>query len=75
MINDPSVDALIEKLGENTESGEAVSKYALCTVASKRARQIIERDRTSGILAEVRDKEVVRACREIMEGKITFTKD
>lgn len=75
MVNEPSVDALIKALGKNSDNGEPVSKYALCTIASKRARQIIERDRASGNLAESKEKEVVRACREIVDGKITYTRD
>ena len=38
MINQPSVDLLIEKLGTD---GQAASRYCLCVVASKRARQIL----------------------------------
>lgn len=43
MINEPSVDSMIRKLGTKEEP---VSRYALCTVASKRARQIIEEEET-----------------------------
>ena len=39
MINEPSVDVMIRKLG--TEE-DPISRYALCTIAAKRARQIIE---------------------------------
>lgn len=46
MINEPSVDSMIRKLGTKEEP---VSRYALCTVASKRARQIIEEERNAGI--------------------------
>ena len=45
MINEPSVDALIRKLG--TEE-EPVSSYELCVVASKRTRQIIEQMQSMG---------------------------
>ncbi len=75
MVNDPSVDALTAKLAENDESGEALSKYALCVIASKRARQIIERDRSGANVTPSKEKEVVRACEEIMDGKVTYTKD
>ena len=43
MINEPAVDVLIRDLG--TEE-EPVSRYALCVVASKRARQIIEAEKS-----------------------------
>lgn len=35
MINQPSVDVLIDRLGSN---GEPVSRYCLCVVAAKRAK-------------------------------------
>ncbi len=75
MVNDPNVDDLIEKLGE-VEGGEPVSKYALCVITAKRARQIIEREHNgSANTIPPKEKEVVVACKEIMEGKITYTKD
>ena len=46
MINEPAVDVLIRKLGAEENP---VSRYALCVVASKRARQIIEAERNRGI--------------------------
>jgi len=78
MINEPTVDALTQKMGEVNENGEVVeaSKYALCVVASKRTRQILEREHARGIVTEAgKDKEIVTACKEILEGKITYTKD
>ena len=52
MINEPSVDALIRKLG--TEE-EPISRYALCTIAAKRARQIIETERKrSAVISQKR---------------------
>ena len=39
MINEPSVDALIRKLGTNENPA---SRYELCVAVSKRTRQIIE---------------------------------
>lgn len=45
MINEPSVDALIRKLG--SEENPA-SRYELCVVASKRTRQIIEQMQSTG---------------------------
>lgn len=74
MINNPSVDALTEKLGGVEENGEPVSKYALCIIASKRARQIIERDKSVNA-SPSKEKEIVRACEEIVRGEVTFTKD
>ena len=41
MINLPTVDSLISKLDEN---GGHVSRYALCVVVAKRARQLIEQN-------------------------------
>ncbi len=41
MINNPPVDVLIKQLGAEDEP---VSRYCLCVVASKRARQIIEQN-------------------------------
>jgi hypothetical protein len=47
MVNEPSVDLLIRKLG--TEE-DPISRYALCTIAAKRARQILEVERNMGAL-------------------------
>ena len=46
MINEPSVDALIRKLG--TEE-EPASRYELCVVVAKRTRQIIEQMQSAGV--------------------------
>jgi DNA-directed RNA polymerase subunit K/omega len=55
MINEPAVDVLIRKLG--TEE-EPISRYALCTIASKRARQILEIQRAHGsVEGTEKDKE------------------
>ncbi len=72
MINSPSVDVLIEKLGTD---GQPVSRYALCVVAAKRARQIIEA--TQGTATSSTDviKELAIASREIAAGKIKCVKD
>ena len=73
MINEPAVDVLIRKLG--TEE-DPVSRYALCVVASKRARQIIETERTRGIHDFTgRDKELLSACKEIADGQVVIAKD
>ncbi len=78
MVNDPTVEELVTKMGVVDENGEIdrASKYALCVVASKRARQIIEREHNNGVVhTNGQDKEIVTACREILNGKITYTKD
>ena len=72
MINEPAVDVLIRKLG--TEE-EPISRYALCTVASKRARQIIETERNLGHGSAGRDKELLVACKDIADGKVVIAKD
>lgn len=71
MINQPPVDLLIEKLGTD---GQPVSKYCLCVVAAKRARQIIEQTAGNGSGNEI-IKELAVASREIAEGKIKCVKD
>ena len=73
MINEPAVDVLIRKLG--TEE-EPISRYALCTIASKRARQILEIERNHGVLEGAeKDKELLSACKDIAEGKVVVAKD
>jgi len=73
MINEPAVDNLIRKLG--TEE-EPVSRYALCVVASKRARQIIEVERNRGVMDSTgRDKEILSACKDIADGQVIIAKD
>lgn len=73
MINEPAVDVLIRKLG--TEENP-VSRYALCVVASKRARQIIEKERNRGIHDFTgRDKEILTACKEIADNLVVIAKD
>lgn len=73
MINEPAVDLLIEKLGTD---GQPASRYALCVVAAKRARQIVEqsaaqmaRDNPDNL------KELALACQEIANGKVIAVKD
>ncbi len=72
MINQPSVDTLIEKLGTD---GQPVSRYCLCVVASKRARQILENHMAKGPSPDEYLKEISAACQEIADGKIKCTKD
>lgn len=71
MINQPPVDLLIEQLGTD---GQPVSRYCLCVVASKRARQIIEQTAGTATGNEV-IKELAIASREIASGKIKCVKD
>ena len=72
MINQPSVDVLIDRLGSN---GEPVSRYCLCVVAAKRARQILEKHAASGADPDEYLKEISVACQEIADGKIKGMKD
>ena len=73
MINEPSVDVMIRKLG--TEE-EPISRYALCTIAAKRARQIIETERNAGVVDSTgKDKELLTACTDIADGKVVIAKD
>lgn len=65
MIHEPPIDELAKKVG---------SKYALCIVAAKRARQLL--DYTSNQVGK--DQKTVKplslAAVEIQEGKVTATK-
>lgn len=71
MINQPPVDLLIEQLGTD---GQPVSRYCLCVVAAKRARQIIEQ--TSGtVKGNEIIKELAVASQEIAVGKVKCVKD
>lgn len=70
MINEPSVDLLLEKLGTKEEPA---SRYELCVIASKRARQIMERG--DQVYNPDNLKEITLACEEIAEGKIKSVKD
>ena len=73
MVNEPSVDELIRKLGSEEDP---ISRYALCAVASKRARQILEAERTLGMHdGSARPKELSTACVDIAEGKVVIAKD
>ncbi|MCH5143242.1 MAG: DNA-directed RNA polymerase subunit omega [Clostridiales bacterium] len=71
MINQPPVDLLIEQLGTPEQP---VSRYCLCVVAAKRARQIIEQTAGTATGNEI-IKELAVASREIAEGKIKCVKD
>ena len=67
MINEPSMDALIRKLG--TPEAPA-SRYALCVVVAKRTRQIIEQMQSTRVTElPGQQKEIVLACPEILNVK------
>ncbi len=73
MINEPSVDALIRKLGT---AEDPISRYELCIVVAKRTRQIIEQMQSTGATElPGKQKEIVVACNEIMNGKFVASKD
>ncbi|MBO4323176.1 MAG: DNA-directed RNA polymerase subunit omega [Clostridia bacterium] len=66
MINNPPIDDLAEKVG---------SKYALCVVASKRARQIIDHAQSQGLNdLPGKIKPLTAAAEEIEEGKVTVSR-
>ena len=71
MINQPPVDVLLEQLSTD---GQPVSRYCLCVVAAKRARQIIEQTAGTATGNEV-IKELAIASKEIADGKIKCVKD
>ena len=80
MINEPAVDVLIRDLGAEEDP---VSRYALCVVASKRARQINSyfTQLNEGLLQNVgplveyqnQEKPLSIAFREIDEGLLEET--
>lgn len=70
MINKPAVDTLIKKLSAD---GHDASRYELCVVVSKRARQIIEQN--NGRELPNKMKEITVACNEIADGKVISAKD
>lgn len=67
MIHKPPIDDLAEKIG---------SKYALCVIASKRARQIMDTAQNQG-LTELPNKEkpLSVAAQEIYAGKLIASDD
>lgn len=73
MINEPSVDALVRKLG--TEE-QPVSRYELCILIAKRTRQVIEQMQSTGATElPGKQKEIVVACQEVMNGKVKSVKE
>ena len=66
MLHEPSIDKLSENIG---------SKYALCVVASKRARQLIDHAQNQGLTdLPSKNKPLSEAAEEIYEGKVTVSK-
>ena len=67
MIQEPPIDTLAEKMG---------SKYALCVVAAKRARQIQEQVlQSDGMGDNSGQKPLTLAAKEIYEGKLVVSDD
>ena len=65
MIHEPSIDVLAERVG---------SKYALCIVAAKRARQIISAGKNKSKDFPENEKPLTIAANEIYDGKVIATK-
>ena len=65
MIHEPSIDVLAERVG---------SKYALCIVAAKRARQIISASKNKSKDFPENEKPLTIAANEIYDGKVIATK-
>lgn len=59
MMIEPSIDKLLEKTNGN--------RYVLCTVVSKRAKEIESVRRLE--LADQEKKSITLACEELVEGK------
>ena len=65
MIQEPPIDVLAQKVG---------SKYALCVVASKRARQLTENEQNASELAGNK-KALSVAAQEIFDNKLIASND
>ncbi|MBE5756879.1 MAG: DNA-directed RNA polymerase subunit omega [Clostridiales bacterium] len=66
MIHEPPIDELVQKMG---------SKYALCVIASKRARQIIEQSQSAVATEPLKEKPLSMAAKEIQDGKLIISND
>lgn len=67
MIHKPPIDELANTIG---------SKYALCVVTSKRARQLMEQAQNQGYTElPSKEKPLSVAAQEIYEGKLIVAKD
>ncbi len=70
MINEPPIDELTMKIGDKYMG----SKYALCVVASKRARQLIDITKTQNSTAILNNRKPLSAAAyEISEDKISVS--
>lgn len=67
MINEPPIDKLTDKIGDKYKG----SKYALCVVAAKRARQLIELSKSQNTAIQNNNKPLSQAAIEIEEDKIS----
>ncbi len=67
MINEPPIDNLTSKIGDKYKG----SKYALCVVVAKRARQLIEISKSQNTAIQNNNKPLTQAAIEIEEDKIT----
>ncbi|MBQ1269176.1 MAG: DNA-directed RNA polymerase subunit omega [Clostridia bacterium] len=66
-MNQPSVDELTKKIG---------SRYGLCTVCAKRARQIIDQAQSQGLTEfPGKEKPLTLAANEILSGRVSAVKD
>ncbi len=73
MINEPPVDDLVRKLGTDEHP---ISRYELCVLIAKRTRQIIEQMQSTGATElPGKQKEIVLACQEVMNGKVKMSRD
>ena len=67
MIHKPPIDELANKIG---------SKYELCIVTSKRARQLMEQAQNQGYTElPGKEKPLSVAAKEIYDGKLIATND
>lgn len=67
MIHKPPIDELAKTIG---------SKYELCVVTSKRARQLMEQAQNQGYTElPSKEKPLSVAAQEIYDGKLVSTKD
>lgn len=67
MIHKPPIDDLAKTVG---------SKYALCVLASKRARQLMEQAQNQGYTElPSGEKPLSVAAQEIYDGKLVYTND
>ena len=66
MINEPPIDVLTDNLGEKYEG----SKYALCVVTAKRARQLVDISKNQNNPQLLSEKPLTAAAYEVLEDKI-----